>query len=362
MVEEAQMVDSPVKEEPSDSTSTAPQTPRQLLGDTESLGGGPPESRRSERTPDPNGAFESPVKTTINADDGIIDVDVPFPEYLTSFETAVSSPSSSGYLSTPGFGSGLEAFEQACRLSMDGDMPMNVAGWLQCYHPDFVLQAIPSSPDLVDQVKASLRAEPTPFTASSIESDRERWVDVSCALIADTTNFSISLIRYRRLVKPKPVVDRSTPLLSGSVNSHTSAALTPSLSPYERCIEEEFTEEPIVTLDETLIEAVERVVALGADISKDSSAASSRSVSQRRGSTGESTESEDLPHLPPPPPQEVPRGECKTVVLSALEEIVREVIQKKDHPRGGNGRGPRAKESVLKDAVRVWIESVEAGE
>ena len=354
------MVDSPVKEEPPSAATTAPQTPRQLLGETESLRGGPQGSQKIERTPDPTGAFESPVKTTINADDGVIDVDVPFPDYLTSFETAVSSPSSSGYLSTPGFPSALEAFEQACRMSMDGDMPMNVAGWLQRYHSDFVLQAIPESQDLKEQIKASLRAEPTPVTGSNLESYRERWVDVSCALIADTTNFSISLIRYRRLVKPKPIVDRNTPLLSGSVNSHHSAALTPSLSPYERCIEEEFQEEPIVTLDETLIEAVERVVAQGADISKDNSAASSRSVSQRRASISDSTESEDLPHLPVPP-QEVPRGECKTVVLSALEEIVREVIQKKDHPRGGNGRGPRAKESVLKDAVRMWIENVETG-
>ncbi len=101
------------------------------------------------------------MKTFINPLDGVIEVDVPFPDYLTSFETAVSSPSSSGHLSHGGFGSGLEAFEQSCRVSVDGDLPMNVAGWLQCYHPDFVLQAIPPQEDVLEQIRSSLRVEPS---------------------------------------------------------------------------------------------------------------------------------------------------------------------------------------------------------
>ena len=99
----------------------------------------------NERIPDPNGAFESPVKTSIN--DGIIDIDVPLPEYL-HFETAVSSPSSSGYsFSTPGlgwsFGHGMEGFEHYSRTGPDTDTTLNVGGWLPRYHPDFALQAIP---------------------------------------------------------------------------------------------------------------------------------------------------------------------------------------------------------------------------
>lgn len=118
--------------------------------------------QKAQRTPDPSSAFESPVKTSINLDDGIIDVDVPLPDFITSFESAVSSPSSSGYLSASGFGTGLDAFEQSCRFSADGDVPLNVAGWLQQYHPDFVLQAVPAQHDLLEQVKASMRAEPSP--------------------------------------------------------------------------------------------------------------------------------------------------------------------------------------------------------
>ncbi|KKY38565.1 hypothetical protein UCDDA912_g01402 [Diaporthe ampelina] len=338
-----------------------------------------------ERKPDPSGAFESPVKTTINPEDGVIDVDVPFPDFIASFETAVSSPSSSGYLSTPGL-SGLELFEQACRVAFDGDVPMNVAGWLQRFHPDFILQAVPPQDDLLEQVKATLRAEPTPSSATLAEGNEEKWVDVSSALIADSTDFSIRRIRYRRLIKPMSVAERTTPLLSSSVNTMSSTNMTPLISPYEQHLQEDFIEEPIVTLDDTLIEAVERVIAHGSDVSKDSSQCSSRSTSKRRESfadllaaaaasatasgVGLAAAEVEVPQSTQPrkgsPQQgEVPRGECKTVVLSALENIARDVAQKKSE-REDTGRatsgGPRSreKESVLREAVRSWVEGVEA--
>jgi hypothetical protein len=340
-----------------------------------------------ERKPDPSGAFESPVKTTINPEDGVIDVDVPFPDFIASFETAVSSPSSSGYLSTPGL-SGLELFEQACRVAFDGDVPMNVAGWLQRYHPDFILQAIPPQNDLLEQVKASLRAEPTPYSVAVVEGSEEKWVDVSSALIADSTDFSIRRIRYRRLIKAKSSGERITPLLSSSVNTMSSTNMTPLISPYEQHLQEDFISEPIVTLDNTLIEAVERVIAHGSDRSKDSSQCSSRSTSKRRESfadllaaaTASSTASapglggpvvelpqDTQPRKGSPQQGEVPRGECKTVVLSALENIARDVAQKKSEKKElgagrASGGGPRSreKESVLREAVRSWVEGVEA--
>lgn len=343
-----------------------------------------------ERKPDPNSAFESPVKATINEEDGVIDVDVPFPDFITSFETAVSSPSSSGYLSTPGF-SGLELFEQASRVAIDGDVPMNVAGWLQSFHPDFILQAIPPQSDLVEQVKASLRAEPTPVFLANFDGREERWVDVSSALIADSTAFSIRRIRYRRLVRPKVPAERNTPLLSSSINTMSSLALTPMISPYEQYIQDEFIEEPIVTLDDTLIEAVERVTSHGNELSKEGSQSSSRSGSKRRESLadtlslatitpgtngdGESARSTNTQtaQLAASTQLEVPRGECKTVVLSALENIARDVVQSREDEEegasrssattlgaGGRRRG-RERESVLREAVRTWVEGVESG-
>ncbi|PSR78540.1 folliculin-interacting protein N-terminus-domain-containing protein [Coniella lustricola] len=324
-----------------------------------------------ERKADPNSAFDSPVKTTIN-EDGVIDVDVPFPDFIASFETAVSSPSSSGYLSTPGL-SGLELFEQASRVTADGDMPMNVAGWLQQFHPDFILQATSPQPDLIEQVKASLRAEPTPTLAITSEARAERWVDVSSALVADSTNYTIRRIRYRRLVRPKTAADKSTPLLSSSVNTMNSSVLTPMVSPYEHPLQEEFIDDPIVTLDDTLIEAVERVLAQG-DLGKDSSQSSSRSASKRRETpfVAQTTEQGDARNTGEPQlrtaaaNREVPRGECKAVVLSALEHIAKDVVNDRDdeearaQTKPGSRQG-RDKDSVLREAVRAWVEEVDAG-
>lgn len=376
-------------------TRHSPQTPR-LSQDGLPDSAEPPRAPIPvERKPDPNGAFESPVKTTIN-EDGVIDVDVPFPDFIASFETAVSSPSSSGYLSTPGL-SGLELFEQACRVAIDGDVPMNVAGWLQRYHPDFILQAIPPQKDLVGQVKASLRAEPTPATTLPSDPSEERWVDVSSALIADSTDFSIRRIRYRRLVKAQTAAEKATPLLSSSVNTTSSNVLaTPMVSPYEQHLQDEFIEDAIVTLDDTLIDAVERVLATGSELSKESSQSSSRSPSKRResladtlaaaaagsgsGSVATAVEAADDArsaetqlHNPSPPYQGVPREECKTVVLAALEHIARDVLHTRDEgadqsrspssqsQAGHSTRRGRERESVLREAVRAWVEGIEAG-
>ncbi|KAB5523985.1 folliculin-interacting protein N-terminus-domain-containing protein [Coniochaeta sp. 2T2.1] len=358
-----------------------PVIPRQITEEIQGLSLQPETSIKNQRTPDPSGAFESPVKTSINVEDGVIDVDIPFPDYLTSFETAVSSPSSSGFLSTAGgFGSGVDAFEQSSRGSVDGDVALNVAGWLQGYHPDFALQAIPAQNDrdgpgsaqrdLTDQVKASLRAEATPASAYQgfgADSTTERWVDVSSAIIADATNFTVTRIRYRRLVKPKALLpERGTPVLSASFPaSYTSSLLTPAISPYEVQLEEEFHEEVIDSADDLLVEAVEKVIALSADASKGSSNCSSRSASKRRErSNSESTQSDGPSSSSTAAalavPTEVPRAQCKTVILSALEEIIQQVLEKRD--RGAHGNTETDEENVLRRAVRGWLDAVDQGD
>lgn len=378
MVPGGRLVESPVLNEPAGEAPGSPLakpkhplTPPKDTGDSSATASQPVAPPKTERVPDPLGAFESPVKTSINIDDGVIDVDVPFPDYLTSFETAVSSPSSSGFLSTPGLGSGLDAFEQSSRISVDGEVPLNVAGWLQQYHPDFVLQAVPAQDDLIEQVKASLRAEPSPYIPPALgDTSIERWMDISSAVVADTTTFSITRIRYRRLVKPKPAVDRgATPLLSSSASTYNAPLQTPTLSPFEMPLEDEFIEERIITLDEALIDAVERVIAFTTDASKGSSAASSRSTSKMRERSNSGSTQSDETRGPAgalsSSSQEVPRARCKTVILSALEGIVRDVVETRDREQMGqcNGRAnAREKESALRGAVRGWLESIELGE
>ncbi|KAH7167592.1 folliculin-interacting protein N-terminus-domain-containing protein [Fusarium sp. MPI-SDFR-AT-0072] len=363
MVEEASLADnpnapSPSARRPSTDALKGTGTPRECKGHSREP------SIRPDRTPDPNGAFESPVKTSINADDGVIDVDISFPDYMTSFESAISSPSSSGYLSTPGLQSGLESFEQASRLCIDGDLPLNAAGWLNRYHPDFVLQAIPPQEDLMLQIKASLQAEPTPPPVHPILGDlNERWVDISSVMIADTTTNSITRLRYRRLVKPRLPADHRP--LTGPPGLSTSygGLLTPSILPYETQLEEEWIEEPVLHPDETLTDAVERVISLSQDTSKDHSLASSQTHSDTRMSTEvEEPLSITAPVTPalPQAPLEIPRVQCKTVVLSALEDSIREVIdiREKRHLETNHARNGRSR-SPLHDAIALWLDNLD---
>lgn len=327
-----------------------------------------------KRTPDPLGAFESPVKTSISADDGVIDVDIAFPDYLTSFESAISSPSSSGYLSTPGLGAGLDSFDQFSRVAVDGEAPLNVAGWLQQFHPDFSLQAVPPQPDLLEKIKESLKAEPTPsypMHQLPIEWPTEQWVDVSSAIVADTTTFTIKRLRFRRLIKRKVPVDGvSGQQLTSSTNPHSAPLMTPALSPYEQPLKERVEEEVLFSWDEVLVEAVEKVIAQTVQNSQDSSTAnSSRSASKRRERSDSDASESDLTKLTVSPPevQEVPRAECKTVVLSALENLVQEVAGQRDQASQSPATkvtydATREKESVLRSAIRTWLETVELGE
>ncbi|KAG9234617.1 folliculin-interacting protein N-terminus-domain-containing protein [Amylocarpus encephaloides] len=313
-----------------------------------------------DRKPDPSGAFESPVKTSINEDDGVIDIDVPLPEYL-SFDTAVSSPSSSGYLSTPGFGNGMEGFEHYSRSGTEMDTTMNVGGWLPRYHPDFSLQSIPPQIDLLEDVKASMREEATPLFSLTPLPDNgrlDRWVDVSSAIIADTTNFSIKRIRYRRLVKPKDPAHAttSTPTVDSRYgNVYSAAQMTPALEVYDAPVEERFIEEPIISMDETLIQAVEKIIAQSGQASSASSICSSRSTSRKGGSRERSNSDTKLP-IVPGPRLEVPRNECKKMVLGALEEIVKEVAESR---KDGEDVDLERTESFLREGVRNWLVNVE---
>lgn len=311
----------------------------------------------AERVPDPTGAYESPVKTSINEHDGVIDIDVPLPDYL-AFESAISSPSSSGYLSTPGFGNGMEGFEHYSRAGPDVETTMNVGGWLPRYNPDFALQATPFQDNLTAEIKESMRAEPTPAMTSTPHPDGgDRWVDISSAIIGDTTNFTIRRIVYRRLVKTRDSI-QPTPSLphldSRYGNVYAAAQLTPSADADANQVEERFDEEPIISMDETLIDAVERIIAQSGQGSKTSSACSSRSASRKGGNRERSNSDAKFPPVPEHR-LEVPRNECKKMVLSALEEIVREVAES----RKDGDEAERARESFLREGVRSWLVNVE---
>ncbi|KAL5601189.1 hypothetical protein BROUX41_005994 [Berkeleyomyces rouxiae] len=351
--------------------------------------------------------FGSPVKTSINPKDGVIDVDIPFTDFLASFETAVSSPSSSGYMSTPGIShDGFASFEQSCRLSSDADTPLNVAGWLQSFHPDFILQAVPPHERLMDQIQEALRNEPSPAClvppyALNSESPTERWVDVSSALIADMTKGTISRIRYRRLIVPRERPMPSRPGKGGPYGSTT--VVTPCIEPYEIRHNEQFEVERIGTVEDILTDAIDRVVAQPGDLTSVSSMSDIASAKSIVGSLKTQPNSRLEPEapiivsssMPPPssifpsllpsismpapslrpsaprdvptpahqqPSREVSRGECKAVVLSSLANLVRDVLDKRDMMAVDDVEDPNAyvDDSVMRHAIRLWLHAAES--
>jgi hypothetical protein len=252
----------------------------------------------------------------------------------------------------------MEGFEHYSRAGPDVETTMNVGGWLPRYNPDFALQANPFQDNLTAEIKESMRAEPTPAMTSTPHPDGgDRWVDISSAIIGDTTNFTIRRIVYRRLVKTRDST-QPTPSLphldSRYGNVYAAAQLTPSADADANQVEERFDEEPIISMDETLIDAVERIIAQSGQGSKTSSACSSRSASRKGGNRERSNSDAKFPPVPEHR-LEVPRNECKKMVLSALEEIVREVAES----RKDGDEAERARESFLREGVRSWLVNVE---
>jgi hypothetical protein len=127
-------------------------------------------------------------------------------------------------------------------------------------------------------------------------------------------------------------------------------------------LEHESTEEPVMDLDGTLVDAVERVIAR----SGPSSAVHSRAASPsrlRRGKSGlsETTDSQNLET----PAIEVPRRECRRMVLGALEEVVRSVAAERhqEGPTSSQNRGCPASsgytDNTLREGVRRWLLDIE---
>ncbi len=326
---------------------------------------------------------ESPLKMSVDENDGVVNIDLPIPRALSSsFGSHMSSPSKTQH--TPC--SSLDGYASACSPSRaEPETAANVAGWLKRYHEDFALQAVRSYAELVNDIKRSMKAEPTPHTTPTTPNAEggpvEKWVDVCTTLIADTSKFSITRLRLRRRVKLHPVPPTSThsearppaPLHSQYSNPYTADQLTPGFGTSDECLEEEMVEEPIMDMDGTLIDAIERVLVQSGQSSRAHSAASSRSSSVRAGrreksDTGGGGGADSLPTL------EVPRGECKRMVLGALEQVVKSVTADRSLAEcGGRGRDIRGSgwtsrsasartvpvESTLREGIRKWLHEVE---
>ncbi|KAF3386664.1 hypothetical protein F1880_001505 [Penicillium rolfsii] len=338
---------------------------------------------------------ESPLKLSVRADEGVVDVDLPLPGFLSlssSGDSTIASPrktrtsvtSMDAMASTHSSGSG---FHSAAK---EADGPStHVAGWLKSFHEDFSLQAVRPYAAVEADIKRAMRAEPTPYTPMTPDAEGvERWVDVATTLIADTRTSTVKRLRLRRRIivgdpygqnhtPPSPV---NAPYSGGSRNSAGAAS---SSSPFTSFftgqgrspdnafpetqgpnhVEEKFIEEPVMDLDGILVDAVERVLGH----SGYSSLAHSRAPSPSRARRGED-KGQTTPRGEEPPPIEVPRSECRKMILGALEEVVRAVTAEhcQEDVDGELGIADRERrralagaDNTLRQGIRRWLLEVE---
>ncbi|KAH0547744.1 hypothetical protein FGG08_000001 [Glutinoglossum americanum] len=352
----------------------------------------------SQAIPAPGRILESPLKLSVDENDGVIDVDIQLPSFLNpSLGSPMSSPSTGGFMSVASLEGGASSFGQtsACPFSsLEQETPVNVAGWLKKYHADFSLQAVNPYAGFEEDIKTSMKAEPTPSLASltpSIEGGSiDKWVDVSTVLIADTRNFSITRLRLKRRVNLAPVRPPSAPspirqadgsglpARSQYGNPYLPSQLNPGVEMLDGHLEEKLIEESIMDMDGTLVDAVEKIIAHHQPQHRSSptpdSNTSSRSSSHRgRRINRADSDSAGLPGTSTPI-LEIPRGECKNMVLGALEQVVRSVacdngLGREEQPQSpqeqttrGFGSIFRKKvevESTLREGVRKWLRDVE---
>ena len=321
--------------------------------------------------------FESQLKLSVNEKDGVIDVDIALPDFGSPLQSPIF-----GGAGSVGSQHG-SSFGESSILSMpyhEPEQPVNAAGWLSQFHPDFAIQAIKPYASLERDIKRAMSAEPTPITSSttpSIETGPlERWVDVCSALVADTSTFSIKRLGLRRLVRliPAPIYQPTalTPGVAGMPpgrsqygNPYTSSPVAPM--PTEIHLAEKFNEETIMDFDAVLIEAIDRVLAQSGDVARVNSAQSSRSSSRR----GRRNTRADSDANAPATYVEVPQTDCKGVIFDALETVVKNVTAErsgsgKDGTEDGyekrSARTANQKtytDSSLKEGVRRWLSDVE---
>ena len=279
-----------------------------------------------------------PLKMALNEDNGTVDIEMP---PSSSFASSLASSFASYHLHKSAFTSFHDHFTPYGRPiaptspRFSSDPVIEVAGWLKKYHQDFTLQAVRPYEALEEDIKKSLNED-----AQMALTDKNdishlppdgKWMDVSTALIADTTTFSVRRLRLRQRRIPVPA---HQPVLN---------------SPYETAI----TSQALVDMDPILIDAIERVLAQSGRSSCAHSRAPSpvRSDHRSENRPGSITESAAL---------EIPNAECRRTVLGALEEIVRIVqgeVEDRERCREkkGKGGGGGGTDSILREGVRRWL-------
>ena len=315
-------------------TLQEPPSPQTIVGE---ISPGQAEATTARDIPERVKEEEYPMKLSIDTNDGVVDIDIPTVDsYSSSFDSNLSSPritnTASSSFNDHGSIYGRTSHQSHTSLPTDPSSTVDVAGYLKKYHQDFALQAVRPYKDLKEEIKFSMHAEAHATPTSTNE--------VCTTLVADTSTFSIT----RLTLHHRPSNGIST------IPNGTEIGKTPC----------EITEEPIMDLDPTLIAAVERAISDGQPTSAMHSRASSPSRAAQRDDLYTGFES-STPNL------EVPRSQCRTLVLGALEKVAKSVSAEQHQQQNGRSidrddaskKAPCAEpDSTLREVVRRWLNQV----
>ncbi|OKL60917.1 hypothetical protein UA08_03565 [Talaromyces atroroseus] len=342
---------------------------------------------------------DSPLKLSVQGDDGIVDVDLPLRGFLSlssSNDSTIASPKKArtSITSMDAGGSIHSSFSNMNSNIRDADGPtLHVAGWLKNFHEDFLLQAVRPYHGIEADVKRAMLAEPhlhasTASVDGENTNNNDRWLEVASTLIADTRTFTVKRLRLLRrgianyATTPSPLTPRQAPensssghlagfFSNGRPQKNSAAAFVGLVDPYDT--EYKFIEEPVMDVDGTLVDAVERVLIH----SGQSSLAHSRTPSPHRNSRLDERSSDDTASAHHAPAHihavEVPRNECRKTVLGALEEIARSVMETHCRDDGdvdfvggdysidkdGRRRTTIIQDNTLREGVRKWLLDIE---
>jgi len=307
--------------------------------------------------------------------DGVVDVELDLPGFM-SFSS--STPARHPRLSQSKTRASLSRDKDDATYSLrsiptkrapiDDNDPVNVGGYLKKHHEDFILHAVKPYTDLLEDVKRSMRAEPTPSELKDqILQDGQvsSWVAVCTTLIADTKPFSIHRLTLRRqyeITAPKSASSCSpAPTPNGSV-LHSRLLLR----------KEEITDELVMEFDTTLADAIEKILNVsGVDSTRTSAAGTptDRSrVHSRNVSTSTTASTKATISSSAIPSTGMGAADHRDVVVGALEDVVRSVNSDLNRPGAQredtatlqqNGRDGPKQENALREGVKRWMLNVE---
>ena len=313
------------------------------------------------------GSGGSPFKLSINDLDGMIDVNIPLTLGNSSCESSGAPFGSPGSL-------GSFCSTHRSPFQATGNPAELVGGYLSSFHQDLALQAVKPYEGLEMDIREAMCSEPTPHIpvarAKSIVDAGEVWIDGSTTVIPDLGSRRVKRLRVRHLMKlssPRadvtPPDDRISILTSPDVEVPPTRGSAPQI--VARQVKQELVEDEDLQPDKPLFEAMEQLQ----DQSWPSSRATSRGTSRSNSMRASGTKTEGSATMPI---LGTAGDACKSLLLEALEQVVRDGASEVKHSMSGSAAqchehttcdvGDRGVTTgrdspILRSAVEEWLRS-----